>query len=212
MNISSEAWLTVPGGYLLGSIPFGLLLGKLFGAKDVRRHGSGNIGATNVSRVAGPVAGILTLVLDTAKGVAAVWIAARVSEQNATVMILAALAALCGHCFSIWLGFKGGKGVATGLGMFAALCPLAALCGVVVFALTFVFWRYVSLASLAGAASMPLLIYLLWAPGHAPPLAISFGTLAAAGLIFYKHRANLQRLAAGEEPKFRLGKSRGKNA
>jgi acyl phosphate:glycerol-3-phosphate acyltransferase len=212
MNISSEAWLTVPGGYLLGSIPFGLLLGKLFGAKDVRQHGSGNIGATNVSRVAGPVAGILTLVLDTAKGSAAVWIAARVSGQSATVMMLAGLAALCGHCFSIWLGFKGGKGVATGLGIFAALCPLAVLCGVVVFALTFAFWRYVSLASLVGAASMSLLIYLLWAPGHAPPLAISFGTLAAAALIFYKHRANLQRLAAGGEPKFHLRKSRDKSA
>jgi len=211
MNISSEAWLTVPAGYLLGSIPFGLLLGKLFGAKDVRQHGSGNIGATNVSRVAGPVAGILTLVLDTAKGAAAVWIASRVSGQNATAMMLAGLAALCGHCFSIWLGFKGGKGVATGLGIFAALSPLAALCGVVVFALTFAFWRYVSLASLAGAASLPLLIYLLWAPRHAPPLIIAFGTLAASALIFYKHRVNLQRLAAGDEPKFHLGKSRDKS-
>jgi glycerol-3-phosphate acyltransferase PlsY len=212
MNISTEAWLTVPAGYLLGSIPFGLLLGKLFGAKDVRLHGSGNIGATNVSRVAGPVAGIFTLVLDTAKGAAAVWIASRLSQQNATVMMLAGLAALCGHCFSIWLGFKGGKGVATGLGIFAALCPMAVLCGIAVFALTFVFWRYVSLASLAAAASMPLLIYLFWAPGHAPPLIITFGTLAAAALIFYKHRANLQRLAAGEEPKFHLGKSRDKSA
>jgi acyl phosphate:glycerol-3-phosphate acyltransferase len=212
MNISTEAWLTVAGGYLLGSIPFGLLLGKLFGAKDVREHGSGNIGATNVSRVAGPVAGILTLVLDTAKGAAAVWIASRVSQQNATMIMLAGLAALCGHCFSIWLRFKGGKGVATGLGVFGALCPLAALCGIVVFALTVAVWRYVSLGSLAGAASLPLLIYLLWAPGHAPPLAVSFGTLAAAALIFYKHRANLQRLAAGNEPKFHLRKSQDKSA
>jgi len=211
MNISLEAWLAVPAGYLLGSIPFGLLIGKLFGAKDVRQHGSGNIGATNVSRVAGPLAGILTLVLDAAKGAAAVWIASRVSEQNATVMMLAGLAALCGHCFSIWLGFKGGKGVATGLGVFAALSPLAALCGVVVFVLVLVFWRYVSLGSLAGAASMPLLIYLLWAPGHAPPLAITFGTLAAAALIFYKHRANLQWLAAGQEPKFHRRESRDKS-
>jgi len=211
MNISLEAWLAVPAGYLLGSIPFGLLIGKLFGAKDVRQHGSGNIGATNVSRGAGPLAGILTLVLDAEKGAAAVWIASRVSEQNATVMMLAGLAALCGHCFSIWLGFKGGKGVATGLGVFAALSPLAALCGVVVFVLVLVFWRYVSLGSLAGAASMPLLIYLLWAPGHAPPLAITFGTLAAAALIFYKHRANLQRLAAGQEPKFHRRESRDKS-
>jgi glycerol-3-phosphate acyltransferase PlsY len=212
MNISTELWLAVPVGYLLGSIPFGLLLGKLFGAKDVRQHGSGNIGATNVSRVAGPFAGILTLILDAAKGAAAVWLGARVSEQNATVMMLAGLGALCGHCFPIWLKLKGGKGVATGLGVFAALSPLAVFCAVVVFALAFLVWRYVSLASLTAAASMPLLIYFLWAPGHAPPLAISFGTLAAATLIFYKHRANLQRLAAGEEPKFQSSKSRDKNA
>ena len=212
MPLSVEAWLAVPAGYLLGSIPFGLLLGKVFGAKDVRQHGSGNIGATNVSRVAGPWAGILTLVLDTGKGAAAVWLAARFCGQNATVLMLAGLAALFGHCFSIWLGLKGGKGVATGLGIFCVLSPLAAAGGLVVFVLAFVFWRYVSLASLAGTASMPLLIYFLWAPGHAPPLAITFGTLAAAALIFYKHRTNLQRLLEGSEPKFPLRKSRDKDA
>jgi acyl phosphate:glycerol-3-phosphate acyltransferase len=204
-------WLVVPAAYLLGSIPFGLLLGRVFGAKDVRQHGSGNIGATNVSRVAGPVAGILTLVLDAGKGAAAVWLASRVSEQNARIMMLAGLAALWGHCFSIWLGFKGGKGVATGLGVFAALSPLAAACGVFVFVLAFVFWRYVSLASLAATAAMPLLVYFLWAPGHAPPLAVTFGTLFSAALIFYKHRANVQRLAEGSESKFAFGKSRDKN-
>jgi acyl phosphate:glycerol-3-phosphate acyltransferase len=205
------AWLVVPAGYLLGSIPFGLLVGKVFGAKDVRQQGSGNIGATNVSRVAGPAAGILTLIFDAGKGAAAVWLASRVSEQNAGVMMLAGLAALWGHCFSICLGFKGGKGVATGLGVFAALSPLAAACSLVVFVLAFVFWRYVSLASLAATAAMPLLVYFLWAPGHAPPLAITFGTLLAAALIFYKHRANLQRLAEGSESKFGFGKSRNKD-
>src|ERR1700739_2500553 len=105
MTISSATWLVVPTGYLLGSIPFGLLLAKLFGGGDVRQHGSGNIGATNLSRVAGPLAGILTLLLDTGKGAAAVWLASRVSGQSATTTMLAGLAALAGHCFPVWLGF-----------------------------------------------------------------------------------------------------------
>lgn len=212
MTNSIAAWVVVPAGYLLGSIPFGLLLVKLFGEGDVRQRGSGNIGATNVSRAAGPLAGILTLLLDTGKGAAAVWLASRFTGQNATMMILAGVAALLGHCFPVWLGFKGGKGVATGLGIFLALCPLAAACALALFALMFLFWRYVSLASLAGAASIPLLVYLLWAPGHAPPLAITFGALIAAGLIFYKHSANLKRLSEGTEPKYGLGKSKGERA
>lgn len=205
-------WVVVPAGYLLGSIPFGLLLAKLVGGEDVRQHGSGNIGATNVSRVAGPVAGMVTLLLDAGKGAAAIWLASRFSGQNATAMMLAGLAALVGHCFPVWLGFKGGKGVATGVGIFLALCPLAAVCALVLFVLVFCFWRYVSLASLAGAASIPLLVYFLWAPGHAPPLTIMFGTLIAAGLIFCKHSANLQRLNRGSEPKYPLGKPKGEGA
>ena len=212
MTISSATWLVVPMGYLFGSIPFGLLLAKLFGGGDVRQHGSGNIGATNVSRVAGPLAGLLTLLLDTGKGAAAVFLASRVSGQSATAIILAGVAALAGHCFPVWLGFKGGKGVATGLGVFLALCPLAAVGAFIVFALAFLFWRYVSLASLAGAASLPLLVYFLWAPKHAPPLVITFGTLLAATLIFFKHSANVQRLSQGTEPKYSLSKSKGDQA
>src|SRR5271169_6914299 len=109
--------LLVLAGYFLGSIPFGILLSKIFGGKDVRQHGSGNIGATNVSRVAGPLAGVLTLVFDAAKGVTAVWLAARVTENNANAMIFAGMAALIGHCFPAWLGFHGGKGVAAALGV-----------------------------------------------------------------------------------------------
>jgi acyl phosphate:glycerol-3-phosphate acyltransferase len=209
MRHSLGPWLVVLAGYALGSIPFGLILTKLFGGKDVRQHGSGNIGATNVSRVAGPMAGILTLILDAGKGFAAVWLASRLTGQNATVMMLSGLAVLFGHCFSIWLQGKGGKGVATGLGIFTALSPLAAACALVIFLLVFVFWHYVSLASLAGAAAMPLLVYFLWAPGHAPPLIIIVGTLVASGLIFFKHDKNLQRLTDGTEPKFWLGKSKG---
>jgi glycerol-3-phosphate acyltransferase PlsY len=209
MAPSTETLLMVAAGYLLGSVPFGLILAKIGDGKDVRQHGSGNIGATNVSRVAGPLAGILTLILDAGKGAVAVWLAARFTEHSAKAMMFAGLAALIGHCFPVWLRFKGGKGVATGLGMFAALGPLAALAGFVVFVLVFLYWRYVSLASLAGTAAMPLLIYLLWAPGHAPPLAVTIGTLIAAALIFYKHNANLRRLTDGTEPKYPLGKSKG---
>ena len=198
--------------YLLGSIPFGLLVARLFGGRDVREHGSGNIGATNVSRVAGPLAGILTLVLDAAKGVAAVGLARYFTGHSALWMMLAGLAALIGHCFPLWLGLRGGKGVATALGVFAMLCPLAALAAFVLFLLVFAFWRYVSLASITAAAAMPLLIYFLWAPTHAPPLVIAFGTLLAAALVVYKHKTNLQRLMNGTEPKFLSRKSKGASA
>src|SRR5271157_4200988 len=113
--------------YLLGSIPFGLLFARLFGGGDVRQSGSGNIGAANVARVAGPLPGILTLVLDAGKGALAVWLAMHFTASSAMAMMLGGLAALLGHCFPLWLRFKGGKGVATGLGVFAVLCPLAAL-------------------------------------------------------------------------------------
>ncbi len=209
MSNVSLALLSIPvGAYLLGSIPFGLLFAKLFGGGDVRKSGSGNIGATNVARVAGPVAAILTLLFDVAKGAAPVWLAARISNESATWMMIAALAALLGHCFPIWLSFRGGKGVATAAGAFLALCPLALLGSVILFLLVVFFWRYVSLASISAAAAMPLLIYVLWAPHHAPPMIVTFGALAAAGIIVYKHDANIQRLVQGEEPKFFFGKKR----
>src|SRR6267143_2156451 len=194
--------------YLLGSIPFGLLFAKLFGGADVRQAGSGNIGATNVARVVGPLAGILTLVFDTAKGAAAVWLAGRVTNESATWMMIAGFAVLLGHCFPVWLKFKGGKGVATALGVFLALCPLAAVSALLLFALVVACWRYVSLGSISAAAAMPLLMYFLWAPHHAPPLIIAFGALAVAILIVYKHDGNLQRLVRGTEPKFSFSKKK----
>jgi glycerol-3-phosphate acyltransferase PlsY len=201
--------LSIPfGSYLLGSIPFGLLLARVFGRGDVRKAGSGNIGATNVARVAGTMPGILTLLFDLGKGAAAVWLAARLSGESATWMMIAALAALLGHCFPIWLKFRGGKGVATAAGAFLVLCAPALLGSIILFLLVIFFWRYVSLASIAAAASMPLLIYLLWAPGHAPPPVVTFGALAAAALIIYKHDGNIQRLVQGEEPKFSTGKQK----
>ena len=188
--------------YLLGSIPFGLLVAKVFGRGDVRKEGSGNIGATNVSRVAGPLAGILTLLLDGAKGAAAVLLAGRYSNDSAMWMVTAGLAALMGHCFPVWLKFKGGKGVAPAAGVYLALCPPAFLAGLILFLLVAGFTRYVSLGSVAAAVAMPLLMYFLWAPHHAPPPVITFGALAVAVLIVYKHDGNLQRLVEGTEPKF----------
>ncbi len=203
------ALLSIPAAaYLLGSIPFGLLLTRLFGGGDVRKSGSGNIGATNVARVAGTLPGILTLLFDVAKGAAAVWLAGRVSNESATWMMIAALATLLGHCFPIWLKFRGGKGVATAAGAFLVLCPAALLGSVILFLLVVFFWRYISLASISAAASMPLVIYILWAPHHAPPPIVTFGALAAAGIIIYKHDGNIQRLVQGEEPKFSFGKKR----
>jgi acyl phosphate:glycerol-3-phosphate acyltransferase len=194
--------------YLLGSIPFGLLLAKIFGGADVRKAGSGNIGATNVTRVAGPAAGISTLLLDAAKGYFAVLLAERLSNDSAMWMMIAALSVLIGHCFPIWLNFKGGKGVAPAAGVFLALCPLACLLAVLLFLLVVIFWRYVSLGSIAAAAAIPLLMYLLWAPGHAPPLSVSFGSLAIALLVIYKHDANIQRLVEGTESKFNFSKKK----
>jgi acyl phosphate:glycerol-3-phosphate acyltransferase len=207
MEVTHLTFLAIPlAAYLLGSIPFGLVLTRLFGGGDVRKVGSGNIGATNVARAAGLFAGVLTLILDFAKGALAVWMAERLANQSAFWMVLAGLAALIGHCFPVWLNFRGGKGVATAAGVFLVLCPWALLGAIVVFVLVVAFWRYVSLASISAAASMPLLTYFLWAPHHAPPLVVSVGTLLAAILIIYKHDANIQRLVQREEPKFSLRK------
>jgi acyl phosphate:glycerol-3-phosphate acyltransferase len=201
-------WLPV-AAYLLGSIPFGLLVAKVFGGGDVRKAGSGNVGATNVTRVAGPFAGVLTLILDAAKGSVAVWLAAHLSGQAAGWMIAAGLAALIGHCFPVWLRFRGGKGVATAAGMFLMLSPLALLGSVLLFLIVVASTRYVSLGSIAAAAAMPLLIYFLWAPHHAPPLIVTFGAFAAAMLVVYKHDANVQRLVEGRESRFSFGKGKG---
>lgn len=201
--------LSIPiAAYLLGSIPFGLLVARAFGRGDVRKVGSGNIGATNVARAAGLLAGIFTLVLDAAKGAGAVLLAEKLANDSATWMMIAAFAALLGHCFPVWLKFKGGKGVAAAAGIFLVLSPLACLAAVILFLLVVIFWRYISLGSVSSAAAMPLLIYFLWAPRHAPPPAITVGAVAAALVIIYKHRGNLQRLVEGAEPKFSFSKNK----
>ncbi len=190
--------------YLLGSVPFGFLIAKVRGSGDIRSAGSGNIGAANVTRVVGPAAGLMTLLLDAGKGYLAVWLAARVTDEDATAMVVAALAAIMGHLFPVWLGFRGGRGVATGAGVFLPICWTAVLAALVIWLVVLLFWRYVSLSSVTAAASLPLLIYLLYAPGHAPPLAVSVGATLAAMMIVVKHRPNIERLIAGTEPRFTL--------
>jgi acyl phosphate:glycerol-3-phosphate acyltransferase len=198
----------VLASYLLGSIPFGYLLVRLKGGGDIREQGSGNIGATNVARTAGWGIGAATLLLDTAKGFLAVWLTAHFSAGNIRFMMFAGLAAIIGHVFPVWLGFAGGKGVATALGVFLAVCWPAAVSAVVLFLLVVMFWRYVSLGSVSAAAALPVLFYLLYAPGHAPPAAVSACALLAAAIVIIKHRDNIERLMAGTEPRFEMGRKK----
>ena len=199
-------WWLPFAAYLLGSIPFGFLIVKLVGAGDIRFRGSGNIGATNVAREAGALPGLATLLLDGGKGYLSVWIAARVTEGNPRWMILAALLTLVGHIFPICLRFQGGRGVATGAGVFLPICWQAVAGALIVWILVLAFWRYVSLASISAAATLPLLVYLLYAPGHAPPQSISAGASFAMLLIIARHRSNIVRLLRGTEPQFTLGR------
>ena len=195
-------WGLVALGYLLGSIPFGYLLVRATGRGDIRFQGSGNIGATNVARTAGWSVGIATLLLDAAKGYLAVKLAGHFSGNDVRIMMYAGLAAVLGHIFPVWLRFEGGKGVATALGVFLALCWPAVAAASVLFLLVAVFWRFISLASISAAAALPLLIYLLYAPRHAPPTTVSVCTLLVAVIVIAKHRDNIERLIHGTEPRF----------
>jgi glycerol-3-phosphate acyltransferase PlsY len=189
--------------YLLGSVPFGLLVVKATGGGDIRAAGSGNIGAANVARNAGAVAGVLTLLLDAGKGYLAVWLVSRETGGNNRWMIAAAAAAVVGHVFPVWLRFKGGKGVATGLGVMLPICWQAVAAAVAIWLLVVAFWRYSSLGSIFAAGAMPVLVYLFYERGHAPPTSVSLGTILIAALIIAKHRQNIGRLAAGTESRLR---------
>jgi acyl phosphate:glycerol-3-phosphate acyltransferase len=202
--IANANWLIPVVAYLLGSIPFGLLIVKAMGRPDIRSTGSGNIGAANVTRSAGFVPGILTLLLDAAKGYAAVWLASRWTGGNFRWMMLAAILAVIGHMFPIWLGFRGGKGVATGLGVFLPICPQAVAAAVVLWLAVVIFWRYSSLGSLAAAVALPVFVYVLYAPGHAPPVFVTLGTVLFSVLVLLKHRPNIARLIAGTEPRMKF--------
>ena len=182
--------------YLLGSIPTGVILAKAFGNVDPRTLGSKNIGATNVFRTAGKKLGILTLLGDIWKGIIPVAIARGALDSYFWIGAIA-LAAFVGHLYPIFLKFKGGKGIATGLGVFLALSPLPAVLSLLIFGIVLYKWRFVSLGSLSATAAFPILLAMLNPHRIYIPFAIIVGML-----IFYHHRENIQRLIAGKESKF----------
>lgn len=193
-------WLiSIPLAYFLGSIPFGYLLVRIFRKEDIRASGSGNIGATNVARSGSKGLGIATLLLDLGKAWLAVVIAKYLAPGNFDLAMVAAVIAILGHVFPVWLGFKGGKGVASGLGVFLALVPWASLCILGVFATVFLLTRYVSLASVIAAASFP--IFGFYFVRHASPVVVA-GFLFIPLLICVKHHENIRRLLAGTESRF----------
>jgi acyl phosphate:glycerol-3-phosphate acyltransferase len=203
--LASLTWSIPVIAYLLGSIPFGLLIVKIRSGRDIRSAGSGNIGAANVTRTAGVVAGVLTLLLDAGKGYLAVRVAERWTNGNGRWMIAAALGAVIGHVFSLWLGLRGGKGVATTFGAFLAICPWAVAGAVAFWVLVVLFWRYSSLGSIVSIAALPVLVYFFYAPHHAPPDRILGGTILVSVLVLWKHRENLRRLIAGRENRLGSG-------
>ncbi len=197
-------WFPVlAGAYLLGSIPFGYLLVRLFRKQDIRTTGSGNIGATNVARSGAKGLGVLTLVLDLLKGLLAVLLpkhfAPGKSGFPSALAVLAAGGAVLGHIFPVWLRFRGGKGVATALGVFLALAPAVALAGVLTFALVVALTRIVSLASILAAAVLPVFAMVLM-PDRSPVYLA--GVIFIALLVIVKHQANIARLLNGQEHRF----------
>jgi glycerol-3-phosphate acyltransferase PlsY len=200
--------------YLLGSIPFGYILVRVFHGQDVRESGSGNIGATNVAR-SSPVLGVLTLLLDATKGLLAVaagsLLAASPSHTTTrpplyALAALAALFAVVGHMFPAWLKFRGGKGVATSVGVFLALAPKTLLLAVAVFVALVAAFRYVSLGSIIAAAAFPLIAYGLH--DYHSSSAILTAMCGIAVLIIVKHRQNIRRLLAGTENRLALKRTR----
>lgn len=195
------ALLAVAAAYLLGSIPTGYLVARTKGL-DIRQHGSGNIGATNVLRTLGKPLGISVFILDALKGYAAAWLPHLIAPAAPDWLpIASAVAAIAGHNYTPWLGFKGGKGIATSAGVLLALLPLAVLAIAVVWCAVFFTTRYVSLASLSAAAALPVAVALLWhfGLGGNPPL-ILFALLIST-LAIWRHRTNIKRLREGTEPR-----------
>lgn len=199
-------FLTLILGYLLGSIPFGYLIVRLKSGADIRETGSGATGATNVSRKAGKAAGILTLLLDALKGAAAVLLARWITGDDGTSWIVAGAGTLAviGHCFPVWLGFRAGKGAATGLGVFLAIVPASVLAALVIFILTVWLTRYVSLGSILAAAFVPIWTLIQHFAIHPQrdfePIMTAL-TISAA-IIIAKHHENIRRLLSGTENKF----------
>lgn len=189
--------------YVLGSIPFGYLIVRWQKGIDVRLTGSGSIGATNVMRNLGLAGFVATFALDCAKGAAAVLLAARWTGDDARWTGAAAVAAIFGHCFPLWLKYRGGKGVATTIGVYLLLTPAAVGVWLMVFGITLVLWRYVSLGSIIASALFPALVYFL----DRPPSAIVLAAAASAAIVIGKHHSNIRRLLAGTESRIGNQKS-----
>jgi len=192
-------FLLILAAYLIGAIPTGLILTRLAGGDDIRSAGSGNIGATNVYRVAGRKLGVITLIGDCLKGAVPLLIAQLGFNLTGNGIALIALAAFIGHCYPVYLGFKGGKGVATALGIFLVLSPLSVLCILFVFVLILWKWRYISLASISAAAAIPLPVLLF---EGSPALFVA--TLMIASIIIWRHKVNIEQLRSGTENKFNV--------
>jgi len=197
----SRAVLTLLA-YLIGGLPFGYWFVRLALNKDIRTMGSGNIGATNVHRTAGGKAGVVVLLLDIVKGLLAVWIAWATTHGDAITIALTAAAVMLGHCYPVFLRFKGGKAVACFIGAFGFIAPLALLATAMVFVLAVWWKRYISLGSILGAAAFPLFFYAIYRPAPSLLIASTF----AAVLIIYRHRANISRLQDGTENVFSFRK------
>jgi acyl phosphate:glycerol-3-phosphate acyltransferase len=191
--------LTAVDSYFLGSIPFGYVLVRTFRGQDVRQTGSGNIGATNVSRTS-PALGALTLVLDALKGVAAVTMTRMLFPGHNTLLGMAAFFAIVGHVFPVWLRFRGGKGVATGLGSFVLITPRTILVMIGIFVVILLAFRYVSLASILAVVLFPPLARIV-EPASATPGMLAF-IAASSLLIIAKHHENIRRLLAHTESRF----------
>jgi glycerol-3-phosphate acyltransferase PlsY len=200
-----EICVILVAAYLIGGIPSGVILTRMAGAADIRKQGSGNVGATNVYRVAGKRLGVLTLVLDMLKGVVPLMLLHSLLERGVLEPSLsavqltsaAALVLFLGHCYPVYLGFKGGKGVATALGIFLVLAPLALIPPLVIFAAVLWRWRYVSLASISAALSIPFAVL-----GFGYPWSMVGATVLIAAWVIYRHRENIQRLRSGTENRF----------
>lgn len=198
------ALIAVVAAYLLGAIPFGYLLVKLKTGRDVRAFGSGNIGATNVLRTTGRAAGIITLLLDIAKGYFAVWLAGWLTAHSALWMSAAALAVMLGHAYPVFLKFQGGKAVASLVGAFLCLAPLAIAAVLVVFVAVVALTRFISLGSTVGAAALPLAAWMI----ARSPFPVIAAAILGGAFIIWRHKANIERLRTGKEHVFSFGGNR----
>lgn len=214
MSFPLAATIACVVGYLVGSLPFGLLVARITSGVDIRKQGSGNIGATNVARVLGAKYGVLVLLLDCLKGAIPTAVLPAVllpsdASGHRHLAVLTGVAAILGHMFSFWIGFRGGKGVATALGVALVLSPWATAAAFVAFMVTFAVSRYVSLSSmLAACVFCGAEMWLLWpAPFSETTWSLAAFSTAVPLLIVVRHRANIKRLVHGTEPKFRFGRT-----